>query len=297
MVFDNKKIFVDYWFNPRNGKNSVDPDRPWGVGHAGWGAKKVTKGVEITTTQTQSPGWQTAPPGWKKNDTGGIFEMDFRAKEIAIRFFDIGIFTRDIVNGPYFSDKYGKLPPITGFELKTNMHGLTRSDIKFDANSMLVDWNGGSFTEDTYVNIYVKFGQTLAGTKKADILKGNKGSDYIIGGRGVDKMAGRGETDVFVFRKGDTGKTTKKADLITDFNRKQADKIDLHLWDADAKKAGMQDFDFIGRKEFTKTAGELRYEKYGSGVLLSGDTNGDGKADLMIKLRGVVNLHESDFIL
>ena len=56
-------------------------------------------------------------------------------------------------------------------------------------------------------------------------------------------------------------------------------------------------FDFIGTHAFTRHAGELRYEKTKSDTWIQGDTNGDGKADLMIHLDDAVKLKAADFEL
>ncbi|MBD9371419.1 hypothetical protein IB238_02040 [Rhizobium sp. ARZ01] len=142
----------------------------------------------------------------------------------------------------------------------------------------------------------VVFAKEIKGTSKANSLKGSKHIDFITGGKGADTLTGGKGADHFVFRKGDTGSTKKSADLITDFSAKGGDVIDLHFWDANSKVAGMQDFDFVGKRAFTKDAGQLRYQKSGSETLLMGDTNGDGKTDLMIRLKGSVILTDDSFL-
>ncbi|WP_432346638.1 hypothetical protein WMC41_00575 [Shinella yambaruensis] len=291
MSFDGKFIEIDYWFYRVKDVNKPDPDHLWGKPYPGWGRKQVGIGEEITTAETQSPQHRPPPPYWETNETGGIFSMDFVGSGIDIKFYDIGLFTLFAPNGPRFEDIDDNLPPIAGFRLNTNMYWLERSDITYGEDWMLIDWQGASFTRDTYVRIDILFANELRGNSKANVIKGGKAIDYITGGKGADVMTGGGDADLFIFRKGDTGKTKKNADLITDFNAKQGDKIDLHLWDANSKKPGMQDFNFIAKNKFSKEAGELRYEKSGKETLLMGDTNGDGKADFMIRFKGKIDFH------
>jgi restriction endonuclease Mrr len=54
---------------------------------------------------------------------------------------------------------------------------------------------------------------------------------------------------------------------------------------------------FIGTAAFSKTAGELRYQEIGGNTYVSGDTNGDGLADFLIRLAGSHALTSSDFVL
>jgi Ca2+-binding RTX toxin-like protein len=113
----------------------------------------------------------------------------------------------------------------------------------------------------------------------------------------VDFLTGGAGADIFVFEKGDTGKTPDTADVIVDFTA-GVDKIDLSAIDANAKTLGVDNaFVFIGANAFHKVAGELRYEVAGSDVNVSGDWNGDGHADFMIQVKGVTSLSGSDFIL
>ena len=290
MSFDGKQVQIDYWFY-QYGSNVVDKVHQWGMAFpgSGWGLKRVGVGQEITTAETQSP--STSPKGWETNPTGGIFSMDFAGSAINIKFYETGLFTLYAPNGPYILDVNKELPKIAGVRLDTNMHSLEKTDILITTDSILIDWRGGSFTKDTYVNLEVLFAKEINGNAKANVLKGGKAIDHIAGGKGADVLTGGGDADLFIFRKGDTGRTKKSADLITDFTAKQGDKIDLHLWDANSNRRGTQDFEFIGKQKFSKDAGELRYEKSGKETLLTGDTNGDGKADFLIRFKGAIDFH------
>ncbi len=128
-----------------------------------------------------------------------------------------------------------------------------------------------------------------------DTLVGRAGDDILIGGRGADKLTGGDGADRFVFRTGDSGATTKTADVLRDVTK--ADTIDLAGWDADATRKGDQAFDFIGRAKFGGEAGELRVVREETRTWIEGDTDGDGKADFLIRLDGSIGLKEAFFEL
>ena len=83
-------------------------------------------------------------------------------------------------------------------------------------------------------------------------------------------------------------------DFITDFTSGQ-DKIDLSQVDANTLVGGDQAFTFIGSGAFTGVAGQLHYEQISGSTYVSGDTNGDGIADFMIKLDGLHTMTGTDF--
>jgi Ca2+-binding RTX toxin-like protein len=137
---------------------------------------------------------------------------------------------------------------------------------------------------------------TLHGLAGDDFLSGGEGADALIGGTGRDTMTGGAGSDMFVFADGDLGgyaRTT--ADRITDFT--SGDKIDLSAVDANVSVGSDQSFSFIGTGAFTHSAGELRYEQIAGNTYVSGDTNGDGFADFMIKLDGLHTVSASDLVL
>jgi Ca2+-binding RTX toxin-like protein len=108
----------------------------------------------------------------------------------------------------------------------------------------------------------------------------------LIGGAGTDHMTGGAGNDMFAFANGDFGgATTATADEIVDFTSGQ-DTIDLSAVDANSLLGGDQAFAFIGTAAFSNTAGELRYEQLSGNTYLTGDTNGDGIADFMVKVDG-----------
>lgn len=127
----------------------------------------------------------------------------------------------------------------------------------------------------------------LDGGSGNDVLKGGAGDDILDGGSGFDRLAGGDGADHFVFGDGDfAGLSARTADRIIDFSHAQGDVIDLAAVDANTLVEGDQAFSFIGTAAFGDVAGELRIEAARGGVLIQGDTNGDGVADFAIRLDG-----------
>ena len=116
----------------------------------------------------------------------------------------------------------------------------------------------------------------------ADVVHGGLGDDTIRGGTGPDVLTGGAGADRFVYRKTkESG--AKSVDTITDFSWKSGDRIDLSRFDASKRKKKRQAFVYVGSKRFSRKAGELRF----ADRKLQGDVDGDGKADFVVKLRGV----------
>jgi autotransporter-associated beta strand protein len=137
----------------------------------------------------------------------------------------------------------------------------------------------------------------IKGLAGNDTLKGLKGNDRLEGGLGRDTLTGGGNADAFVFRSLKDSPAKKNAfDLITDFSRKQGDRIDLSAIDAKTGKKN-QAFTFIEDAAFSKTKGELRYEKFAKSTFVYGDVNGDGKADLKIQIAKAIDLKLGDFVV
>lgn len=142
----------------------------------------------------------------------------------------------------------------------------------------------------------------LRGGAGNDTLYGGSGNDTLQGGPGLDILFGGIGTDEFQFQNGDfSGNTIQSADWIKDFNRAEADKIDLSSVDSNSRLAGDQAFGFIGSSAFTKVAGQLRFDFVTINKVVEtvvyGDTNGDGLADFAIHLTGQVFLTNGDFFL
>lgn len=160
--------------------------------------------------------------------------------------------------------------------------------------------------------------EAIKGTASDDILRGGIGADKIIGRSGNDKLNGLYNDDVLYgglgrdTLAGGTGEdtflyksihesTVSNFDTIVTWDHtgknKPMDLIDLSAIDANTKMSGNQDFAWLGGKEFTGHAGELRYERGASTTMIYADVDGDGKADMAIRLGNSVQLYAGDFEL
>lgn len=138
----------------------------------------------------------------------------------------------------------------------------------------------------------------LSGGSGRDALYGGAGRDKLSGGAGADKLHGGGGADMFIFTPlKDSTVAAAGRDTIFDFSRKEGDRIDLKGIDASTTAGGNQAFSFIGADTFSKTAGELRYERKDGGTYVYGDVNGDGKADFSIRIDSAIDFTKADFLL
>ncbi|MDB5552072.1 MAG: hemolysin-type calcium-binding repeat family protein [Rhizobium sp.] len=138
----------------------------------------------------------------------------------------------------------------------------------------------------------------LKGGKEGNTFYGDAGQDKLTGGLGGDILTGGADADQFIYlsAKDSTAKAAGQ-DTIIDFNQGQGDQINLKAIDADSRTGGNQKFDFIDDGPFHGHAGELRFKIVLDDTFIYGDTNGDKKADFVIKLDTAVELTAGDFIL
>jgi len=136
----------------------------------------------------------------------------------------------------------------------------------------------------------------LYGQTGADKLVGGDGNDMLDGGAGADGLNGGAGADRFVFANG-SDSTKAARDTIVDFSEADHDKIDLSLIDAKPSTDGNNDFHFIGQGAFTHTEGEVRYQVKNGNTFVDADANGDGVADLSVRLLGDHALTAASFIL
>ncbi|OWJ67835.1 calcium-binding protein [Inquilinus limosus] len=152
----------------------------------------------------------------------------------------------------------------------------------------------------------------LVGTDGGNLLRGSSGDDLLSGHGGTDRLEGSIGDDVLVGGLGADGLSSGPgADIIridrlaeslpgqedTILDLTSRDRIDLSRIDADLTAPGDQAFAFIGTAAFGGAAGELRYEAMGGDLLVSADADGDGVADLAVKVRDLTGLTAADFIL
>ena len=150
-------------------------------------------------------------------------------------------------------------------------HGLQVS------GSQIFDGAGSSVAYNNIEHFDIRGGDAV------DHLTGDVGDDTLTGNGGADQLQGGAGKDVFVYERL-SDSTIKASDLITDLGT--GDTIDLHQIDANTKVAGNQAFNIVNK--FTKHAGELvlTYDSSHDRTSVSGDVNGDGKADFTILLSG-----------
>ena len=182
----------------------------------------------------------------------------------------------------------------TGNALANTITGNSRANTLkgADGNDTL---KGGSGNDKLYGGKGI---DTLEGGAGNDLMKGEAGNDKLYGGAGADKLYGGAGKDTFLFKSAkDSTLASKGRDTIFDFDGKAGDRINLKEIDANTRKGGDQAFKFIGTDKFSKTAGELRYDKKASDTYVYGDTNGDGKADFAIHFDDALSFSKGYFLL
>jgi Ca2+-binding RTX toxin-like protein len=179
-----------------------------------------------------------------------------------------------------------------GKDLITNT-GTMIGAVRLDGGADSYNGQKGTLQGDVYAG---DGADVLRGGKEGNRFYGEAGSDKLMGNGGADTLVGGGDADEFIYllTKDSTSKTT---DIIVDFSQMQGDKINLKAIDASSRADGDQKFDFIGDDAFSRKAGELRFEFDLDHTYIYGDTNGDKKADFVIKLDTTVTLTAGDFIL
>jgi Ca2+-binding RTX toxin-like protein len=123
----------------------------------------------------------------------------------------------------------------------------------------------------------------LTGAQGVDRLSGGAGNDKVTGGAGADILAGNAGADTFILLKASDSRAAA-SDRILDLAA--GDKIDLSRIDADTGTGGDQAFHLTNK--FHGVAGELflRYSAGPNRTLLQADVDGDGLADLTMRLDG-----------
>ena len=163
--------------------------------------------------------------------------------------------------------------------------------------------NGGSGQDELAGN---QGNDTLNGGKGDDILNGggandhlngNNGNDTLIGGPGHDVLDGGGGQDRFIYHAiTESPAGAGHHDVIDHFAQGQ-DLVDLFAIDADTTHPGNNAFTFIGSSHF-QHAGDLRAVSTATLAFVSGDVDGDGKADFQLTFDNPgLTLTSSDFIL
>jgi Ca2+-binding RTX toxin-like protein len=149
---------------------------------------------------------------------------------------------------------------------------------------------GGDAQGDTLIGI-----ENLVGSRFNDVLRGNEASNTIEGGGGLDTMSGGAGADLFVWHStADSGATLSTADIVTDFNLAEGDKIDLSQFDADPLVAGQQHFRFVGTGAFT-APGQINWFSDGHDTFIALNTDADAGTEMLIRVQGVHTVDASWF--
>jgi Ca2+-binding RTX toxin-like protein len=174
---------------------------------------------------------------------------------------------------------------ITGNELDNDLRGNGWANVLsgLDGDDTLDGGNGND---------------TLFGGNGNDTLDGDWGNDILVGGRGLDTLRGDTGGDLFVWADtNETGLTAATADVITDFNAAQGDRIDLSQIDANAYVDGDQAFTFIGNAAFSGNPGELNYVYVNGDTIIQMQTGTSPDVEAVIRLEGIVTPDASWFAL
>jgi hypothetical protein len=133
----------------------------------------------------------------------------------------------------------------------------------------------------------------LAGGDGNDTLSGGGGDDRLIGGFGRDTLTGGAGADSFVYQTlpavNDQESGPGRRDTITDFDV-DADVIDVGFILA-------QTFLFLGQDGTLTGAGQIAFRFAGADTLVDISTDADADAELSIRLLGLHDLTDADFVL
>jgi hypothetical protein len=121
----------------------------------------------------------------------------------------------------------------------------------------------------------------LSGGQGNDEIFGGSGTDWIQGGKGSDWLSGGKGADFFAWEGADIN--SGWLDTITDFQGANGDRLGITAILDKGNPFDNLGWTFIGEKNFSNTAGQLRF----SNGFLTGDVDGDSTADLNVKLLGV----------
>jgi VCBS repeat-containing protein len=167
---------------------------------------------------------------------------------------------------------------VTGLSLQANETLFFDGSAESDGRFSMRGGRGADILKGGLKNDYI------SGEDGADQLFGGGGGDTLVGGRGADLLTGGAGRDNFRFESVNDSNTDTGVDTIQDFES-LVDRIDLVAIDANTKVTGDQAFTFIGAgNAFTGKAGELRVVQTDNGWFVEGDVNGDGLADLTIRV-------------
>ncbi|MGK9170556.1 hypothetical protein KXR53_29935 [Inquilinus limosus] len=205
------------------------------------------------------------PEGGHARDAAFITLAEHRA---AVRFESSGIFYQyDLRNIENLSDTLGN-------DILVGDDGP--NSLSTDSGDDLLSGRGGDDTFTSYDEV------------------SPSGNDTFVGGRGADRIHTANEVDTIRIDRL-VESLPGHEDVVLDFSIR--DILDLSRIDADQTAPGDQAFAFIGTAAFSGTAGELRYERQGTGLLVSADADGDAQADMAVVFERLAEIAASDILL
>jgi Ca2+-binding RTX toxin-like protein len=174
---------------------------------------------------------------------------------------------------------------------------VTISGLSLSASAVMKVAKTATITDDVALLKKALSGaDSFFGGSGKDAFEGFGGNDTIYGGGGADILSGGSGRDTFLYKSTKhSGTTIETADIILDFTKN--DRIDLSAIDANTRSSKNQAFKFIGSKDFTNHAGELRFKAFSSETIVETDVNGDGKADFSILFDDKIAFKKDYFIL
>lgn len=188
-------------------------------------------------------------------------------------------------------------PPNAGTDTILSNYTTDLVNLIYVENVTLTGTLAVNATASTFANILTGNGaaNTLSGLGGNDTLCGGAGNDILIGGTGKDTLTGGTGADKFDFNAIAESVVGLNRDVITDFTRAQADKVDLSTIDAKTAAGTANDtFAFIAGTTFT-AAGQVRYA---DGVIYGNtDTDAQAEFEIGIALAGATSMLATDFIL
>ncbi|MDA0222325.1 MAG: hypothetical protein O3C11_03225 [Proteobacteria bacterium] len=221
---------------------------------------------------------------------------------VGTRFGDVitGFYGDDIIYGwmgdDVLSGQFGDDQLFGGYgrDFLDGGGGNDKLNVGFGLDFMANGGNNDTYTVDRLGDMVVE----LAG-QGVDWVKSANMSLSLMNYANVENAGLRGGTglDTFLFLDVAESAQGNLRDIIIDFSQAESDRIDLAAIDAQVTLAGNQAFTFIGTASFGGTEGELRYVQNANHTFITADVNGDGIADLEIRLNGLHTLVEGDFIL
>lgn len=154
----------------------------------------------------------------------------------------------------------------------------------------------GTFGNDTIVGTTAS--ERIFGLLGKDDIFAGDGDDVIYGGSGSDFMWGEAGADTFAFDFArESIYKTNKFDVIMDFNGAEGDMIDLSSLDANLVRFGNQTFVFDGNGDGRAARGQIDHLQSNGDTHLFGYTDRDKYPDFYLRLDGIVEIDESNFIL